>query len=571
MDLHTSSYYRSTLEYFIQAPGLIRLTIPGLVGEAPSAAPASGALTSSAHIISDILMATAALAAEGADESSSSSSDSNSSAWSVLRDPPGSGSTVVGATLNFANSTVGAGAIGLGGAIAASGGLVSVFSIVAFGILTKLSLNLLIDLTVRTTGVTHGTYEDLGRLAFGGAGRLSVLVSKALYSFGCLVAYVVVVRDNFGEGMRHIIYRDGDGDGHGSGGHMPWQEQFLEREELLTVLLSVLVILPLCLLRDMASLSRLSALSILAMAAIVVIVIVLYVLNPEGEVRLEGGTVYENWVQVHPVNLLRSLGTFVFTYVSQHTAHLAFESMDGPVRTVKNWRRVSLYSITIAMSVSLSVGVFVYMTFWQKTQSDIFQIYPPDLVSIDVARLSLCITMLLTFPLPFFTCREMILLVINDCFGKDQQGTEEMRAALLSEEFGGDLEEETSFFDAAGVEGGYTAEVEGGEEEEERRNLHSTPKRLWLISGEERQLLLPYHVALTVLVWLAAVLLAIGAPNLGDVLNLVGCATGTVIAFILPSLFSFQLLGYTHLAAAILVIGGAVGAVGTYFSIANIL
>jgi len=60
---------------------------------------------------------------------------------------------------------------------------------------------------------------------------------------------------------------------------------------------------------------------------------------------------------------------------------------------------------------------------------------------------------------------------------------------------------------------------------------------------------------------------AIASPNLGDVLDLVGCASGTLIAFILPGMFAIRLQGYSHLAALILVVGGAVGTVGTICSL----
>jgi len=85
----------------------------------------------------------------------------------------------------------------------------------------------------------------------------------------------------------------------------------------------------------------------------------------------------------------------------------------------------------------------------------------------------------------------------------------------------------------------------------------------WL--GGDRPLKLPYHVAVSIGLWAITTTLAIVAPNLGDVLNLVGCATGTVIAFILPSLFSFKLKGYSHTAMLLLVVGGLVGMVGTFF------
>mmetsp|Transcript_12468 Transcript_12468/g.35695 ORF Transcript_12468/g.35695 Transcript_12468/m.35695 type:complete len:524 (-) Transcript_12468:134-1705(-) len=507
--------------------------------------------------------------ASGDDENDSrctTDSSDTTATWTVLHVP---GSTVAGATFNFTNSVVGAGAIGLGGAIAVSGGAVSIACIVFFGILTKLSLDMLIELTVKTDGANN-SYEDLGRVAYGTAGRFSVLISKTLYSFGCLVAYLIVIKDNAGPGLRNLIYHDDGGAGLADAS---WFEILLEREDLLTFILSTAVILPLCLNRDMTTLSNFSIVSVFAMVAIVVIVILLWAINPDGEVRHQGGTTYENWFEIRP-GLLESLGTFVFTFVSQHTVHLAYESLDRSVRTVSNWKKVSLFSILISTTVSLSVGVFVYMSFWQETESDIFQIYPPDLVSIDIARLLLCITMLLTFPLPFFTTREMVVLVANDCFGRDDE-SEEMRAALLAEDFGEDDLEDTSFFDPTATA---IDDTNGGSGDHHSNGLQrhmprviSRQKRPWLKPGEERQLISSYHVALTTILWSATTVLAIKSPNLGDVLDLVGCATGTFIAFILPALFSFRLVGYTHLAAAIFVIGGIVGSVGTYFSIGQLL
>jgi len=478
------------------------------------------------------------------------------------------GSTIGGTTFNFANSVVGAGAIGLGGAMAVSGGLVSISCIICFGILTKLSLDMLIELTVVSS---NNSYEDLGRAAYGAAGRLAVLISKTLYSFGCLVAYVIVVKDNFGPGLRNFIYRNDGGSSAGLDVSASWFAVLLEREDLLTFILSTLVILPLCLNRDMTTLSNFSIVSVFAMAAIVFIVAMLYFIDPNDEVRHEGGTTYENWFEVRP-GLLESLGTFVFTFVSQHTVHLAYESLDRSVRTVSNWKKVSLFSILIATTVSLSIGMFVYVSFWQDTESDIFQIYPPDLLSIDIARLLLCITMLLTYPLPFFTTREMIVLAANDCFGRDDE-SEEMRAALLADEFGEDMED-TSFFDATAAAIDDTNDGNGDHNNGLRRHtprVMSRQRRPWLKPGEERQLISSYHIALTTMLWSATTVLAVKSPNLGDVLDLVGCATGTFIAFILPALFSFRLVGYTHLAGAIFVIGGIVGMVGTYFSIVQFI
>jgi amino acid permease len=251
------------------------------------------------------------------------------------------------------------------------------------------------------------------------------------------------------------------------------------------------------------------------------------------------------------------LGTFVFTFVSQHTVHLTYESLQSDIRNLKNWKKVSTYSLLIATSVSLTVGVFVYVTFWQHAESDLFNLYPP-LRSIDFAKILLCITMLLTFPLPFFTCRDMIILSMTHSY---QRGTTSTESEAIGENVTATLQQPLLRDDEEMPE----AIVPPSIRFNECGDSECLSSRI-LLDGQERQLKLPYHVAVTMSLWGMTTLLAILAPSLGDVLDLVGCATGTVIAFILPALFSFRLRGYTHFAACILVVGGVVGSVGTTLS-----
>ena len=61
------------------------------------------------------------------------------------------------------------------------------------------------------------------------------------------------------------------------------------------------------------------------------------------------------------------------------------------------------------------------------------------------------------------------------------------------------------------------------------------------------------------------------SPRAGDVLDLVGCASGTLIAFVLPGLFSLQIKGYSTEGALLLGVGGLVGAIGTIFSLKGLV
>ena len=92
------------------------------------------------------------------------------------------------------------------------------------------------------------------------------------------------------------------------------------------------------------------------------------------------------------------------------------------------------------------------------------------------------------------------------------------------------------------------------------------PAPTWIIpGGNSRQLSCFWHAALTFIVWLLATMCAIQSSSLGVVLDLAGAFIGTLLAFVLPSIFSFKLKGYSHLSLAILLVGGGGGLLGTIF------
>lgn len=276
--------------------------------------------------------------------------------------PAAVGSTIYGAIFNFTNTIVGAGAIGLGGAMAKSGGVISVLAILVFAYLTKQSLDLVVQLSVDTPGA-GGSYEGLAQVSLGWKGWLIVSVSKFLYSFGCLVAYLVVMKDNLGPSIaslgRRLDFVKWDESAW-------WFHDVLENPERFTWLCSLIFLLPLCLLRDMTPLANLSLLSIALMATLTSVVIYLFIANPDDAIRQPSHGFYVDWLQIR-AGFLESLGTFVFAFVSQHTVHLTFQSMRPMDRTTENFSKVTSWSIGMATTLTLAVGTAVYMSFWQRT------------------------------------------------------------------------------------------------------------------------------------------------------------------------------------------------------------
>jgi amino acid permease len=550
-------------------------------------------------------------------------------------------SSLSSAIFNFTNCIVGAGAIGLGGAIAESGGLVSVVTVAATAVLVKISLDLIIRLSMEHCSHHHSdaaaaapTYEDLGYTAAGRIGKFTVMASKFLYSFGCLVAYTVVMKDNFGPALRNLLYGGGSHqqhqqltDDHDSTSSSSWLYWFLGQDVWTTWFISAVIVLPLCLLRDMTPLAKFSILSIVSMLTIVALTVFLwwqgvgddnddagghettdarldyeFIMREESEESTTANHAamlfYQHWLQIRWGGFLANMGTFVFTFVCQHMAHLTYGSLRPDERNLQSWKKVSTASLTAAATISLSIGLAVYMTFWERTESDIFQIYPASPV-LDLAKLLLCVTMLLTFPLPFLTCRELVIvfwLPYADQINTANQSegnhaalqashsvvTNDLQEPLLSLEQGREMpdssivEDDTaeaenpSFLDASLARSESHASVMTELSVLSSRAIEVVHSAL-LLPGEDRQLKLPYHIILTCKLWFVITGFAVAAPSLGDVLDLVGCATGTLIAFILPGSFALRLEGYSHIATLILIVGGIVGTVGTVCSLKQFL
>lgn len=208
-------------------------------------------------------------------------------------------------------------------------------------------------------------YEDVGYAAFGNTGRSAVQGSKFLYAFGCLVAFVVVVRDNFGVGLRGILVgptpHSSRNDEHG----------WLYDDSYLAFWVCAISMLPLSCSRTMNSLSVVSFVSILSTLCLLMTVAYMFFTCTNAAGRRDN-SFYDNWIDVRSLSgVVRSLGCFAFTFVGHHTVNPAYESLPPPIRIPKIWQRISTNSMIFALEASLGVGVFTYLTFGLTTPTDV--------------------------------------------------------------------------------------------------------------------------------------------------------------------------------------------------------
>jgi hypothetical protein len=141
---------------------------------------------------------------------------------------------------------IGAGLIGFKGAIANYRGLISIISICIFAILSKFSFDLVVILATKSLGEHASLHESLGYATCGGVGKLTVIISKGLYSFGTLVAYIIaIIKANFFFAIVHLLYGDRNKDMLPAAG---WLQSTLSNQNRFTIILCSTIILPFCLL-----------------------------------------------------------------------------------------------------------------------------------------------------------------------------------------------------------------------------------------------------------------------------------------------------------------------------------
>ena len=291
-----------------------------------------------------------------------------------------------------------------------------------------------------------------------------------------------------------------------------------------------------------------------------------------------------------------SLGTFVFAFIPHHTIDVTYDTLRNP--SLQRWKIVSFWSLFSSLVISLLLGIFVYMTFWEETKSDFLNSYSPSL-PIEAAKLFLCGNMILTFVLPFIACREMIsaLFLPNTYYDNDESSycqshintssdlfqatndniNSELHESLLNtscdyQRMQADdndvIQKQEQKHVPIYVNDDHPQQQEGELllsliSEDFLDNIHANK----LIEDEN----LNRYIWMTLLLWGSIVGIALTAPNLGIVLDIVGSISGSMIGFILPGLFSIKLQGFSFIGILMMIVGAIVGSVGAYFSIIKLI
>merc|ERR1719242_2720025 len=226
--------------------------------------------------------------------------------------------------------------------------------------------------------------------AFGNKGFY--VASGAIFGFayGAMVVYHIVIGDTIPKIFQTLT-----------------PNSILCNRPFVVTLYSIIFMLPLSLLKNMASLDKTSALSF---ASVMVIVFT---------VTIEGAKVspYSSLSELDTKHLIinnewfAGAGTMAFAFVCHHSSFVVFNSLRN--RTQKTWNITTHSAVGISVFWSLWLAVAGFVCFQTETEGDILNNFAYDNPVINAARALLALTMVFTYPMELFVARFAILQILK--------------------------------------------------------------------------------------------------------------------------------------------------------------
>ncbi|KAF7721668.1 hypothetical protein EC973_004318 [Apophysomyces ossiformis] len=292
-------------------------------------------------------------------------------------DRPGYGSrSIPEAAFNMVNATVGAGIIGLPFAIAHAGFFAGIVLSIFVAAQSQLGLYLLI-LAGQRVGIykfAHLMEYIMGRTGFH---LLNFIVF--FQAGGACVSYFILLGDSV-----PVL----------CGRYLP-QFPLLAQREYVIPLIGTFFILPLTFSRSIGALARWSFIGVLCIPVILLtLAIRAPAYAPDTGFPLD-------WVGP---DVLGALGIMAFAFTCSHVAFNNYLTLHD--QSSRAWGLTTILATLTSWAGSMAFGVVGYLAFGDKVQPNLFLNFADDDPVVNVGRLALACSMILSIPTAFFPTRE---------------------------------------------------------------------------------------------------------------------------------------------------------------------
>ncbi|XP_032674959.1 putative sodium-coupled neutral amino acid transporter 11 isoform X2 [Odontomachus brunneus] len=293
------------------------------------------------------------------------------------------------ASFNFINSIIGSGVIGIPYALHQAGFGLGIGLLILVAGLTDYSLILMVR-----SGHICGemSYQGLMRASFGRAGFYILTALQFIYPFIAMVSYNVVVGDT----VTKVLIRV-------TGMH---ETNILAHRQVVILLATICITIPLCLYRNVARLAKISFLSLVCVGFILLAILI----------RMDTMSAVvpsraDSWRFANLPGVVPAVGIMAFAFMCHHNTFLIYGSIERA--TQQKWDVVTHWSLFTSFVIAATFGIVGYATFTSYVQGDLMENYCWNDDLMNFARVMFSGTILLTFPIECFVTREVIMTAIK--------------------------------------------------------------------------------------------------------------------------------------------------------------
>ncbi|KAI7880991.1 hypothetical protein K492DRAFT_146626 [Lichtheimia hyalospora FSU 10163] len=281
---------------------------------------------------------------------------------------------------NLVNATVGAGIIGLPFAIYNAGLVFGLVASIFVALISQLGLYMLITAGHR---VHIYKYADLVEYLLGRPGFWFLNTTLLFQSIGITISYYILLGDTIPSVL--ALY-------------FP-QYSFLKSRSTVICLVSIFLVFPLNLPRSIGRLARWSIVSVLCIPLIIIVILVRAPAYIDDDHTLP--------ITVTGPNMCSALGIIAFAFACPHVAFSNYLSLQD--QSSRGWYQTTVLATTMSWVISMVFAVTGFLVFGSNVQSNVFLNFATDDIIINIGRLVLGISMILTIPMGTYPTRECIL------------------------------------------------------------------------------------------------------------------------------------------------------------------
>ncbi|KAK2982827.1 hypothetical protein RJ640_021317 [Escallonia rubra] len=308
------------------------------------------------------------------------------------------GSGIYGAVFNLTTSIIGAGIMALPATMKVLGLIVGIVLIFLMGILSEVSVELLVRFSVQCKAASYG---EVVQAALGRPARILSEICIIINNAGVLVVYLIIMGDVMSGSIRHIgVFDQWLGNG-------VW-----DHRKLLILVVVVIFLAPLCALDKIDSLSLTSAASV-ALAVVFVLVACVIALIKLVEGKLDAPRLAPDFGSKKAIlDLLVVIPIMSNAYVCHFNVQPIYNELEG--RSPQKMNRVGRITTVLCVFVYASTAIAGYLLFGKDTESDILTNFDKDLgirfsTALNyVVRVGYILHLVLVFPVIHFSLRQTV-------------------------------------------------------------------------------------------------------------------------------------------------------------------